>query len=666
VSAQRTVFLAGFCLLFAVLVPLVTHAQTMLYWDINGTTAGAGGTTPSGTWKTSGAANQNWNTVANGTGTTGTWVNDDIAVFSAGSDATGSFTITVATGNTVDSIIVQSGNITFNSSPLTLTGTVPSIDVAAGSSAIFNTKISGSNGLVKNGAGTLYLYNGGTNYTGDTVINAGTLDVGGTNTILPATTAMTIAAGATFQIEAGGTKQSVGSLSGAGTLNISDSSFTAGDVTSTTFSGSIIDGGAGGTFTKAGSGTLTLSGSSTYTGATLVNDGTLVVSSSGGLGAASSGNIVASGASLQLTGGITLNETDLTLKGTGFDGNGVLRNLSGNNTFNSALILSANSTIASTSGALTLNGDANIGTHTLTTTGAGDVVLNGAVSGSGGKLIQDGTGTLTLSGSTANTFTGTTSVNNGTLYLAKTAGVNALGAGAITVGDGVGAANSANLVFLASNQLTASTAAITLNSDGRLALNTFSQSINTVTGTGQIDLGTTGHLTIGANNGSSTFGGSITGAGELTKAGSGTLTFNSSITFTGTLTIASGTVALNGYTVSAGTLHITGNSILDFGNSAASFLNVTNLLVDTGVTLTINNWVDAVDYFTVLNNPGGSQGNPPLNQILFTGGSYTVNDTKWLPYDHQITPAPEPATYGAILAGFSTLLLAWRRRRALA
>ncbi len=74
-----------------------------------------------------------------------------------------------------------------------------------------------------------------------------------------------------------------------------------------------------------------------------------------------------------------------------------------------------------------------------------------------------------------------------------------------------------------------------------------------------------------------------------------------------------------------------------------------------------------MDYFYSLSTPdpsGNGAGSAPLNQFNFTGGSYTNNDTKWLPYDHQITPAPEPAVYGAVLAGCSTLLLAWRRRRA--
>ena len=153
----------------------------------------------------------------------------------------------------------------------------------------------------------------------------------------------------------------------------------------------------------------------------------------------------------------------------------------------------------------------------------------------------------------------------------------------------------------------------------------------------------------------------MTGAGTLEKAGSGTLTFNSSLNFTGTLTLSGGTLALNGFNLTVGTLHITGNTILDFGNSSASILNATNFVIDSSITLTVNNWVNAVDFFYSQNNPGGSQGTVPLNQITFTG--FTAADTKWQSYDHQITPAPEPAVYGAVLTGFSAVLLGWRRRR---
>jgi len=190
----------------------------MVYWDTDGTTAGAGGATPAGTWKTSGGANKNWSTSAAGTATTTVWTNDDIAVFSAGTDATGSYTVTVASAPTVDSIVIEEGNLTFNNSSLTLTGTTPSIDVASGLTATFNTKLLGSNGLVKTGSGTLLLASTGNNYTGDTSVSAGTLQVGTGASILPTATAVAVSSGATFEILAGSSTQRIASLAGAGTV----------------------------------------------------------------------------------------------------------------------------------------------------------------------------------------------------------------------------------------------------------------------------------------------------------------------------------------------------------------------------------------------------------------------------------------------------------------
>ena len=61
----------------------------------------------------------------------------------------------------------------------------------------------------------------------------------------------------------------VGSLSGAGTVDIASSQvLTAGNSSSVTLSG-VIQGDGG--YTKTGSGTQTLSGTNTYTGATTIN-----------------------------------------------------------------------------------------------------------------------------------------------------------------------------------------------------------------------------------------------------------------------------------------------------------------------------------------------------------------------------------------------------------
>lgn len=638
-------------------------AQTSLYWDVNGTTAGAGGTTPTGTWKTIGSY-ANWNTSSGGTGTTANWTNNSIAVFSAGTDATGSYTVSVASNPDVDSILIQEGNVTFDSSSLTLTGVTPSINVASGLTATFNTKLSGSNGLVKNGAGTLVLNSLNNNWTGDMVINTGSVQVGPGTNILPNATGVVIASGASLSIVSGGASEQVGSLSGAGSLDFADNLFKVGDATNTTFSGTL---NGSGTFRKLGTGTLTLSGNNTaFTGALDLNSGgTLILASSNALGTATSGNDVANGAALQFSGGINVTETDLTIRGTGTDGTGALRSLSGNNSLTAAVSLSvANNTISTDAGStFTLNGGIDQGSRNLTIAGAGNTNITGALTGlTGAQLIKEDAGTLTLSGTTANTIGGTFSINNGTVNLSKTGGINATGSTNIIIGDGAGGASSAHLVLQSSQQIPDG-AALTINSDGRLALNNFSETIETVSGTGLIDLGASGALTIGTANGSSTFGGSVTGTGTLTKAGTGTLTFDSSLNFSGSLILSGGTVAFNGYDLTVGTLHITGDTILDFGNSAATILNATNFIVDAGVTVTITNWIDAVDYFYAQNWSGATfdtTASTPMNQVSFTG--FSSADTHWQSNDNQVTPVPEPATYGALLMAFGLILTVIRRQ----
>lgn len=361
----------------------------------------------------------------------------------------------------------------------------------------------------------------------------------------------------------------------------------------------------------------------------------------------------------------TVNAHTLTLT------SGITNSAAATQTFYNTFRLAGNQTWNAGSGALVFNGEINLGSrassYALTINGSNAVTMSGVIANGGtaaGSLTYAGTGTLTLSGTTANSYTGATQINNGTIQLNKTAGTNAIGGSTVTIGDGIGAANSASLTLLAANQIADYAGLITVNSDGQLNLNNQSESINTLAGTGAIAFGPTGYLGVGVNSGSSTFGGSLTGTGVLEKVGSGTLTFDSSFNFSGELRITSGTVVLAGITATVGTLHITGNTILDFGNSSASTLNATTLIIDAGVTLTITNWVNAVDYFYAQNFNRATldtRGGTPTNQITFTG--YSNNNTGWLSYDHQVTPAPEPATYGALFVALCLGLIGLRRRR---
>ncbi len=616
---------------------------------INGLTlagSGAGTVTFNGNVSDNGGTdlltmNGSFTLVLNGTNNSqdGTVINSGTVEFgsnSAGSNGLAFNGGTIRAGGgarTITNAVTVGGNfIVGGANDLTLSGKMDlgaatrTVTVDNTGTTTFSNAIS-NGGITKAGAGTLVL--AGTNvYTNATSVNAGILKIsadtnlgavpgavtadqlvlnGGTlNTsatfTLNANRGTTVGAGGgTFDINSGTTLTYNGILAGTGTLNKIDT----------------------GTLVLGGATTNTQTGDVNVTGGTLQIAKTVPNAALGDTAAVT----VASGATLVFSGGV-------------------------------------GETIGSLAGAGTVN-NSNAAAITLITGGNNlDSTFSGVLGNTGGALAltKNGTGTLTLSGTSANTFTGALTINDGTVQLAKTGGINALGGNTVTIGDGIGAASSANLSLGAYQQIP-DTAAVTIKSDGRLALNNFSEKIDTIAGTGLIDLSTSGFLTVGSSNGSSTFGGSVSGTGTLTKEGTGTLTFASSINFAGSLALAGGTLALNGYNLTVGILHITGNTILDFGLSTASLLNATTFIIDAGVTLTIKNWVDTVDFFYAQNWTGATlntSGTAPMNQLTFTGFSSGL--THWQSYDKQISPVPEPATYGAMLVAFAAALACWRRR----
>ncbi|MBX3751365.1 MAG: autotransporter-associated beta strand repeat-containing protein, partial [Opitutaceae bacterium] len=351
--------------------------------------------------------------------------------------------------------------------------------------------------------------------------------------------------------------------------------------------------------TKEDNGMLTLAGNNAYTGATAVTDGIVRVTHNSGL--SGSGATVSDGAALQFAqdagnNNISVAAIGATISGTGVSGGGAIQNVTGSNSYAGNITLGANASITANSGsALTLSGNVSGAGHALETGGAGNLTYSGAISGTGTTVTKTGSGAVTLSGTTANTFTGNLAVDEGTVNLNKTAGVNATG-GNVVVGDSVGTASSANLVYQASNQLADGTD-LTVNSDGRIALGTFSDSVSTLTGTGLLDLGTTGELILGADGGASLFSGSITGSGNLEVSASGALTLGSDISYTGSLTLAGGTLTLNDSDLTVTNLVITGNSIIDFAGAASNIFATNLVFADTSVTLTIQNWDLATDFF---------------------------------------------------------------------
>ncbi len=210
-----------------------------------------------------GAANQNTTLDANFTIHSLT-INDTTPV-TIGSGAGGPFTLTIA-GDAGTGITVNTGGgLTINAN-VTLGGASDTVAVATGSLATINGILGGSNGLIKNGGGTLVLANGGNNYVGATKIQDGTLQLGADHA-LPIATTVTInqadgTGNALFDLN--GHDQTVAGLTfiapeGSSVVDLNGGVLTlAGDVNlvnNTTFAG-----GGGGSFIQdtAGGGALDL------------------------------------------------------------------------------------------------------------------------------------------------------------------------------------------------------------------------------------------------------------------------------------------------------------------------------------------------------------------------------------------------------------------------
>jgi fibronectin-binding autotransporter adhesin len=381
--------------------------------------------------------------------------------------------------------------------------------------------ITGANNIIKDGAGQLAL-SGSNTYTGTTTINAGTVSLQNNAGLGATNGGTTVASGAALELQGGltvtgealglsgtgvGNNGALRNVSGtntwtgvttlnaateiqsdAGRLNLSgnvtaaNQNLTVDGAADTAISGVV--GLGSGTVTKNGSGNLFLSESNTYTGATAVNAGVLNIQNNNALGATNSGTTVASGAVLELQGGITVTNEALTVSGTGIGNNGALRNISGTNTWGGAVTLATNTEFQTDAGRLVVSGAITSTNQGLTIDGAGNTTLSGPISLVAGPITKAGAGTLTISGS--NSSSGLLSVTGGKLEVG--AGNN-LGTGAISLDGG------------------------TLRSTNSFAITPSTRTMNIGTNGGTVE--TVAGTTL-------TYEGIMLGTGKLTKTGTGT------------------------------------------------------------------------------------------------------------------------------------------------
>lgn len=230
----------------------------------------------------------------------------------------------------------------------------------------------------------------------------------------------------------------------------------------------------------------------------------------------------------------------------------------------------ANQTItSSTSGRrLDLFGDVNLNDFTLTLSGTGDTSLYGIMSGTG-DILKTGAGLASLTGTENNTYTGTTTVNQGTLELNKANGLALWGD--LVIGDG------ANVVenWSAAGQI-ADWSDVTINGSGSftmgrddtigtLTLNdgadldtgirtlslsgsgsvTVNSAGSSSTISGKLDVGTGAFCTFNANGGEFHVAARLSGSINIVKTGGGTMYLDASNTFTGTFTVDQNMLAIS-------------------------------------------------------------------------------------------------------------------------
>lgn len=393
-----------------------------------------------------------------------------------------------------------------------------------GQSVTFASSLAASNtgGLTKTGAGTLAL-SASNAYLGTTTVNGGTLLLGHPFALASAAPTVVVNAGT---LDLGGSSITLTSLSGTSAAGAITSSVagaltvTATSAGNTTYGGGINDGSATITLAKIGAGTLTLSGSSNATGGTLLNGGVISVSNANALG--SSGPITFGGGTLRYAAGNSVDYSSRILGSA------------------SAVQIDTNGqsvTFASAIDASNVGGFTKSGAGMLTVSGSslpGTVVLNG-----GTTVVDPG-----ASGSFSAATLKIGNLSSGTSVATIASGAVALtpaAFGGVIIADG---ANTAALDITGgttSINLVNNSARVMIGNKGTGSMHVSGGNV-TITGANQVYVGGDASYTQANANGSLTVSGgtlAITGSGQFVLAGSGT----------------------SGHTGIAGTLNLTGGEL---------------------------------------------------------------------------------------------------------
>ncbi|MDR1280435.1 MAG: autotransporter-associated beta strand repeat-containing protein, partial [Opitutaceae bacterium] len=550
-------------------------------------------------------------------------------------------------------------------------------------------------GFHKQGAGTLTL-TGANTYTGETDITAGTLALAGGGSIATSSLVAFNDANATFDISGISTatatiKALVDSSSTKGSVVLGSKELLLNGTNNTEYYGTIA-GTAGSTLTRAGTGITRLYGdNSAFEGKTKVTGGTLSIGANTNVGVIIDGGTlelrdtgtyakgwtignstdskisVGSGLTATLTNPLVGTSGTLTKQGagtlvlagvnTGYAGNvtvggGTLAMASDDNfgtgtytLYYGTLSLTGESGTDYTRGNIALRGNGGILTaNDVTYSG----VLGNSADGAGG-FTKQGAGTLTLTG--ANTYTGTTSINAGTLALA--------GGGSI--------ATSSEISF-GGNNTTFDISGISADTATIKRLNSSSSNTGVVVNLGNKEL---------VHNGTSpdSYYGTITGnaTSKLTKAGSGYIyLYGDNSAFAGTTRITGGYLNIGSDSNAPGdtTADGTARRIIDGGilelRETGTYAKGWTIGSSTASKIRIANGLTATLTSPLVGGTGGTLAKTNAGTLILTGtlagyqGDLVVGDaTGSLTVGGKLVLAGDNRNYaGNVTVGTGTLAVA--------
>ena len=487
------------------------------------------------------------------------------------------------------------------------------------------------------------ILSGHNTYSGNTILNGGTLDLGNTNAISAGTISFN---GGTLQYSASNTIDNSSQFSTADgqEYNIDTNGQNVTLATALTSNG--------GSLSKVGSGTLILTGANTYSGATTISGGNLQVGNGGASGSLGTGNI-ADNANLifdlssspvisndilgtgivtqngtgtltftganHYTGGTILNAGGLTV-GSGGTLGATTGSLSVNNTNSAAgtnVVLNLSTTLPTTTGSLsgtiatpssgTNTATINNGGQLLTVNQTVDGTYAGVIAGVGGFTLGNlSTAALTLTGH--NTYSGNTSLNAGTLVLGSS---NAIGAGTVNFNGGTLRYSASNTIDNSSQFSTADGQQYNIDTNGQIV--TFATAL-TSNGGSLTKMGS-GTLSLNAAN---TYGGGTTvNAGTLTVAAAGTLGATTGQLSVNNINVGAGSDVILNLSTTAPTITGPLSGTIATPSSGTNTVTINN----GGQLFTVNQFADAT-YAGVISGGGGfTLGNFSTNTLDLTGNN---------------------------------------------